>query len=241
MPTEHARNSEQEGLWLTVTELAALKGIGKPAVSERVARLEAAGLIATRPGKGRAKLVNVAAYDRAVSQTADLARTTGAATKRGHAVDTPEPEAEAEPAATSASAVYTREQARHMAYKADMAQIELEERRGRLMRADKVLAGARESGALIVQALNGLVHHSDALTVAATTGGERAVRNALKKAVHDLRVEIADIFATKAKAAPDTDPGADDVPLADPADLPDIREAILATEGPDGTRGTPSA
>ena len=55
-------------LWVSVTELAALKGVTKQTVSEKVARLEAAGQPPTKSGNGREKLVNCAEYDRALDE-----------------------------------------------------------------------------------------------------------------------------------------------------------------------------
>ena len=57
--------------WATVSELARIRGVDKSAVSRRVARLEEQGLLATRQGAGRAKLVRVEEYDRVVAETGD--------------------------------------------------------------------------------------------------------------------------------------------------------------------------
>src|SRR3954469_7587607 len=90
-------------VWMSVTELAKQRGIRKNSLSECVSRLEAQGLISTKRGHGKIKLINVAEFERAVSQGADLGREQGNRTRRQ---DAGEP----------ASASYTREQTRKMAY-----------------------------------------------------------------------------------------------------------------------------
>lgn len=69
------------GLWITVAELAQRKGLTRQTVAERVNRLEEEGRISTRR-EGRSRLVELAAYDRAVGAVGDAAKEIGAQTKR---------------------------------------------------------------------------------------------------------------------------------------------------------------
>lgn len=69
------------GLWITVAELAQRKGVSRQTAAERVNRLEDEGRIATRR-EGRSRLVDLAAYDRAVGVVGDAAKEIGAQTKR---------------------------------------------------------------------------------------------------------------------------------------------------------------
>jgi DNA-binding transcriptional ArsR family regulator len=69
------------GLWITVAELAHRKGLTRQTVAERVNRLEEEGRISTRR-EGRSRLVELAAYDRAVGAVGDAAKEIGAQTKR---------------------------------------------------------------------------------------------------------------------------------------------------------------
>lgn len=69
------------GLWITVSELAQRKGLTRQTVAERVNRLEEEGRISTRR-EGRSRLVELAAYDRAVGAVGDAAKEIGAQTKR---------------------------------------------------------------------------------------------------------------------------------------------------------------
>lgn len=50
--------------WATISELARQRGVSRSAISFRVGRYEALGLLKTRPGKAGSKLVNVAEFDR---------------------------------------------------------------------------------------------------------------------------------------------------------------------------------
>lgn len=206
---------------MSLTELAARKGVRKQSLAEKVTRLEAQGLLTTQPGKGRAKLINVAAFDRAVGQVADLAREQGAATRRRSEVA--EPSGSADPDGP----IYTREQARHIAYKADMAQLDLEERRGNLIRADAVRASALEAARAIVRPIEALIHRTDELVLAAHQGGAPEMRTLLRKIIYDLRSEIADAIDVLRTAGPRGDPSADERPFADPGEAPTVREALF--------------
>lgn len=74
--------TEPEGLWVTIAELARLKGISRQSASERIDRLERSGNLSTRR-QGRSRLVELASYDHAVGQAGDAAREIGAEMRRG--------------------------------------------------------------------------------------------------------------------------------------------------------------
>jgi predicted site-specific integrase-resolvase len=61
-PWQHM--DEIDGHWAKVSELARLRGVSTAAISRRVSRYEALGLLNSRPGNARSKLVNVAELDR---------------------------------------------------------------------------------------------------------------------------------------------------------------------------------
>lgn len=181
------------GFWLSISDLAKRKGLSKQALAERVARFEAAGKVATRPGAGRAKLVNVAEFDRAAGEIGDLAREQGAATRRA-AVIPPPPTAPPRPLDPDAP-VYTVEQARNMAYKAELARLELEERQGKIVSVDVVRAAALKAGEEIVRVLERLPQAADDLAVALTKEGSHGVRLALKRVGIAMRNDIAAALA----------------------------------------------
>lgn len=70
-----------DGHWVSVSELAKMKGISRQTASEKVSRLEKEGRLSTRMN-GRLRMVELATYDRLVGQVGDAAREIGAATKK---------------------------------------------------------------------------------------------------------------------------------------------------------------
>jgi hypothetical protein len=174
--------SQAEGLWLSISELAIEKGLGKAAVSERVSRLEAQGLLRTRRGKGRVKLVNVAEYDEAVGQTTDLARDLGHATRRDTLV----------PSSSLGDPVYTVEQARRMAYQADREKIALGRDLELLVPVDEFAADAVRIFSVMIRPLDRLEARADALSLAVRQGGTAGARVFLKGIKIEIRNLIAD-------------------------------------------------
>ncbi|MFN3508783.1 MAG: hypothetical protein ACK4ZU_14985 [Allorhizobium sp.] len=81
-------DTEPEGLWMTIAELARLKGISRQSAAERVDRLERSGQLSTRR-QGRSRLVDLASYDHAVGQAGDAAREIGAEMRRGASTAAP--------------------------------------------------------------------------------------------------------------------------------------------------------
>src|SRR5258708_27715445 len=68
------------GLWETVARVARRKGITRQSLNERVDRLASEGLIKVRRA-GRAKLINVAEFDRVVGEVGDAIKEGAAATR----------------------------------------------------------------------------------------------------------------------------------------------------------------
>lgn len=112
------------GLWVSVAELARLKGVSKQAVHKRVNRLAAEGLVSTRK-QGRELHVNVAEFDRAVGETTDPAQ----ALRNGKPATT---------APDSNASSYTAARAAREGYQAENARLDLEARLGRLVDRDEV-------------------------------------------------------------------------------------------------------
>lgn len=71
-----------DGRWVSVSDLAKMKGISRQTASEKVAKLESEGRLETRKN-GRLRMVELATYDRLVGQVGDASREMGAATKKG--------------------------------------------------------------------------------------------------------------------------------------------------------------
>ncbi len=180
--TEHADAGLglDDGLWLTITELAEHKGLGKPWISEKVKALEADGKIETRSGKGKTKLVNLAQFDRAVGETGDAVKEAAAETR-----------AEAGAGGESASPVLRDHQARAAQYAADLKFLDLEERLGRLVLIAEVKAAGIEIAEVVVTVIGGLSAHAEGVAAVAAKDGVQGVRGMLKDIEHKLRDEIA--------------------------------------------------
>lgn len=190
-PPESGAEAQAEGLWLSISDLAARKGVAKQTIAERVTRFEAQGLLTSRPGRGRAKLVNLAEYDRVAGETTDLGREQGAATRRGA---TAAPSAWP-PTSTGTDPVYTQEQARKMAYSADREKIALGEDLERLVPVDLLRDEVLSVFAPIVARLDRLDGRADEVAAAVARDGGAGARAWLKAFKVELRNHIADGFA----------------------------------------------
>jgi DNA-binding IscR family transcriptional regulator len=215
--TEHPELDD--GLWLSVTELAARKGVRKSTISEKVARLVESGLLATKPGKGKAKLINVAQYDLAIGEVGDVARETGAVTK-AELADTGTSSRD-----NAGSAKYRDEATREKAYNADLKLIELEKARGNLLVVAEFDAAAEDAASRIADVVDGLLARDSELTAIAIKEGENGMRAALKRVVRQQRQQIVDVLKemavtarARAKAA------ANDLPLPAEPSLASIAE-----------------
>lgn len=190
---------EPVGLWISIAELATRKSVSRQSAHERVGRLKKEGLITVRPGKGRSVLINLAEYDRAIGEVADLGRELGAATKRGG-------QDLADSDRLSTDPTYTREQARNMSYRADMAKLELDERTGRLLRKDEVVEAVLVATGTFVQAVDRLPYYAEDLAAAVGRDGPHGARIILKKIAVEIRDQIARDLKAVADAAPEVDP-----------------------------------
>lgn len=169
-----------DGLWLSVTELAAKKGVRKSTISEKVSRLVADGRLTTKPGKGKAKLINLAAYDVAIGEVGDGAKEQGAATKAANA-DISRP---------ADSGRFRDEQTREKAYTADLKYIELERVRGNLLAVAEFDAVAEDAASRIADICDGLQAQDSELTAIAVKDGENGMRAALKRITRAQRTAI---------------------------------------------------
>lgn len=177
------------GLWLTVSDLARQKGIDKAAISRRISRFEADGQLSTRAGARGSKLVNLAEYERVAGQHLDIGRVQAEQTK---AV------LKGESASGSADPVLSREQARRVAYQADLARLDLGERTGRLVPVDRIEAEAQRLIEPIAKSLDRLPSHTDAILAAHNESGGHGVRTYLKGLVAQIRNDMARAAATLA-------------------------------------------
>ncbi|MBI1202557.1 MAG: hypothetical protein GC182_08605 [Rhodopseudomonas sp.] len=169
----------ENGLWLSISALAKRKGVKKQTISERVARLETDGLLGTKPGPGRSKLVNIAEYDRAVGQVGDPAKEAGAATKSGGGDS------------ESRDPTYRDAKATDAFYAGELKRLEYEERTGKLVLAAEVSAAQDEFGRKIAADLDRILLCTGELAAAVGKDGEQGARRVLKQAIFDVRKRIA--------------------------------------------------
>jgi hypothetical protein len=133
--------------------LARARGVDKAAISRRVARLEAAGALTTRPGARGSKLVKQDEFNLAVEMTTDAVReANGRASKQsnsepakgnGRRNAAPIPVAAAAMADAPDDPILAREQARKTQIAAHLAQLDLNQRLGQLLPLDRAQEAAR--------------------------------------------------------------------------------------------------
>jgi hypothetical protein len=184
----NASSDDDGALWVSISELASLKGVTKQSISERVARLETSRLLATRKGSANTKLVNLAEYDRAVGETTDLAKQQAAVTMRATRTDSA---AENDAGAASADPTYVEAQRRKTHYEADLKALELGERMGSLVAINKVETVIAEIAEEIARPINQLPLRADEIAAAASRDGPAGVRAVLKDAAFNLLRAIA--------------------------------------------------
>jgi hypothetical protein len=184
-----------EGLWVSLSELAALKSVTRQSVSERLKRLEADGVIASRTRGGR-KYVLLAAWDVATRDYTDPARLAGRNTSKaltGAAAPT-----------GAADPTYTQELTRKARYDADLKEIELARQRGELVPVAEVTAAVDEAAAIIKSMLDRLPSHAEDVH-AASAGGPAAVRRALSAIVEGYRHAASDALTQMHEVASRSD------------------------------------
>ncbi len=176
--TEAASNA-----WATVAELAAMRGVSSAAISQRVTRLEGAGALRTKAGPNRTKLVPVAQFLRAIEETADPVREQNGSGR-------PPLLAESTPRLPE-DLVYAREQARNTAIRADLAQLELDERLGKLLKVEDVEAAMIRCADALVQAIDQVSANAEDLAAAVAREGVPGLRAALREHARSLRARLA--------------------------------------------------
>lgn len=191
--------------WATVSELARIRGVQKSAISKRVTRLEALGLLHTRPGARGTKLVSLAEFERAIADTTDAVRETNGRAARL--------------LAAPGDPVLAREQARKTKAAADIAELDRDQRLGLLVRVDEISAGAAMHGESLGRLIDQIADRADDLATVVAKDGATGLRGALRGLARELRGHLADALAALAQeAAP--------APAEAPAEGADELEAV---------------
>ncbi len=179
-------------------------------MSRRVARFEAQGLLKTRVGKSwRQKLVNRAEFDRVAIETVDAIQEANgraaspinrmAAETNGRRRAAASPVAEADMGDASVGPRLATEQARKTMLAADIAQLQLDELRGLLVRVADISAGAAMQGETLARRIDQMLPEwADELAAVVAKDGTAGLRAALKGKARELRGALAEAFAALA-------------------------------------------
>jgi DNA-binding Lrp family transcriptional regulator len=169
-------------LWMSISQLARARGVTPQSIHERVARLVDSGLLQTRPGRGRERLIDVAQFDRAVGDN------------RERITVRDEVEAQASPRAPAEGAGLTKARTATAIYQARLLELELAERSGKVVPIDGVQEAATAFGEASVRIFKMPLHRIDGLMAAAARGVSdfRAVLNEL---IHDQRARFSEALA----------------------------------------------
>jgi DNA-binding MarR family transcriptional regulator len=173
--------------WASISELARIRGVQKSAISKRVARLELEGLVHPRPGPLNSKEINVAEFERACDQTTDAVReTNGCMAKQSNAANVNSRRraaiqvADADMDGTPSDPILAKEQARKTKIQADLAQLQLDELKGLLVRTDDISAGATIHGETLGRVIDHLHGEATALAAAEDSPFAKALRAAMR-------------------------------------------------------------
>ena len=176
----HHMEAAPDGHWVSLSELAKLKGISRQSVNEKVSRLEKEGRLSTKKD-GRRRMVELATFDRIVGQVGDGVREIGAQTKR-------------KDADTQLNSGLRDAQADNAAYAAKLKALDYAERTG------QVVPRQGEHGieeALVKVTSKILRDFGQPMNwvpdlMEAARAGEPALRRVLQGKIHDLRKTVAE-------------------------------------------------
>jgi DNA-binding MarR family transcriptional regulator len=175
--------SGDAALWLTISELAARRGVGAPAISMRVAALEQDGRVQTRKGRGRRKLVNLVQFLAAIGESGDAAREMLSETREV----APESDVAASPS-------YRDAQIRKAQAEAALREYDLRQKQGALVEIAELGPAAEACAEAIVAAIERLPAHAAEMAAGVGHDGERGARAQYRQDARHLRTTIVAAF-----------------------------------------------
>ena len=195
--------------WLSISGLARAIGRDKGGTSRRVNRMVEQGLLETRVGNAGQKLVRRAEFDRVALATTDAIQTANgraaspihrmAAETNGRHRAAASPVAAADMGDASVGPRLATEQARKTMLAADIAQLQLDELRGALVRVADISAGAAMQGETLARRIDQMLPEwADELAAIVAKDGTAGLRAALKGKARELRGALAEAFAALA-------------------------------------------
>ncbi|TIN84342.1 winged helix-turn-helix domain-containing protein [Mesorhizobium sp.] len=176
-----------EGVWKSLSEIAAMRGVSKVAIKKRVDKFEADGLVQTRR-QGRERLVDLAAFDKAIGVAGNAYAEQSAATVREE-----KSEASGPPSALRDA------QTEKAQWEARRSALDVSERLGKLVPVAEVETAMVRAGEAIVRAIEQLPSFAGEIMTAAREG-EPALRRKLRDIKDQLRRRAADALTLQRDA-----------------------------------------
>lgn len=188
--------SDLPAVMVTIKELAELASISKQAVSRKVQQLVVEHSIPVEhDARGRVARVSLAHWQRHHQDYANPA-------KRPHA-------SEPSPSPGRLSDSFDEARRRNEWLKHDTAMIEMQEKAGQLVRADRLAEALGIVGREIRAIIYRLPNRADDLAISVGREGTSGLRTALRGVAFDMSKMVADQLASIAEAAPENDPQID--------------------------------
>lgn len=154
--------------------------MSRPAITKRVGQLEAEGKIRSRR-EGNSRLVDLAAFDRAVGEVGNAIREEAASTSRG-----------------KTSSTMRDAQTERAQYDARLKALDLAERQRQLLPIagpHGIEAAAGAIAATLARDLDGLIRYADEVATAISKEGVAGARRVLKEVSVKIRQQMADSLA----------------------------------------------
>jgi len=174
------------GVWISISDLAKRKGIHRQSAKERVDRLVERGVLETR-FEGRSRMVDLAAFDRAVGQVGDSTKEQAEETKRQINIE------ETTPRLRDA-------QTERAQYEARLKALDLAERQGELVPIKDLERALVRAATAITRILDQSLNWSGDLAEAAANGGQSAVSRVLRQKGQAQRQAVAKALADLVEA-----------------------------------------
>jgi hypothetical protein len=169
---------------------AGLKNVQQPSSERQLTLVVAMG---AKEARGQ-KLVNVAEFDLAAERTVDAIRAQNGLKGRKRSAPIAD-KALAPPMGDGEnefSPILAHEQARRVAYMADLAKLRRDEKLGTLLPTEKIAEAAAQCAEALNRIIDQLPGRADEIASAVAKDGESGVRNFLRSVVRDMRERLAD-------------------------------------------------
>lgn len=158
-----------DGIWMSVSDVADRRGVSKQAISKRLKAL--GGRVSTRKD-GNRLLVNIAEYDKVIGAETDPAQEL-----RNRELPARQPDVLQQTPGGKASLAFSIQRAKRESYDAEMARLRLEELQGKLVPIAQVEEAMVRCATVLLRVIEQLPGESD----------DPALRIVLKNKVHELR------------------------------------------------------